>query len=68
MKRLSALVWCVLEWAVEGGFGRFVYKTLAWVFLVATVSDVAANGLTYMTWVGGVLVFGMLVGAYGDSL
>jgi UDP-galactopyranose mutase len=44
----------MIDKALDGGFGRLVYRTLAWMFAVAAVGEVAANGVTDMA---GILVF-----------
>lgn len=54
----------VLEWALLGGFGRFVYKTLATGFGFCTVAEIWTNGFTDWAWIYAVLTAGMVANLF----
>lgn len=67
MRILGVAFGRVLDWACEGGFGRFVYRMLAWVFGLATAGEVLAHGLTDIAYIYGVLTVGVIVCMYDDN-
>lgn len=67
MRFLGAVFVRVLDWALLGGFGRFVYKTLATGFGFCTVAEIWTNGFTDWAYTSAFLTVGMLVALYGDD-
>lgn len=60
------LFWNVLDWFLLGGFGRFMYRALAYTFAVALVAEIVVNGFTGYAWTMAVLAGGVLVCLFSD--
>jgi hypothetical protein len=56
-----------IDWVDDGGFGRFVYKTLAYLAAIAIVAEVATNGLTDTACIYGAVLAGVLVCLYSGD-
>lgn len=56
----------IIDRAIDGGFGRLVYRTLAWAFAATAIGEVAAHGVTDMAGILVFLTIGMIVCLYSD--
>jgi hypothetical protein len=56
----------IIDRAIDGGFGRLVYRTLAWTFAATAIGEVAANGVTDLAGVLAFLAIASVVSLYSD--
>lgn len=56
----------IIDEALDGGFGRLAYRTLAWTFAAGAIGEIATNGVTDLAGILVFLTIAMIVCIYSD--